>query len=187
MAYNPVGICTSITSSTSTAQSTVFSHQTPYLRVVAVSADAHIAIGTNPIATPANYYVTQGEPEIISVGKPMAQRVVGIITGATTTIDFPEGTGSPFAVGDAVQLTVTGQSGYNFSNKIVLSVNDSSGVAGYFGTRIVVDADTSSGAPSPTRDGLGTYAELRGNFKVAALGTGSGKVYLQQVQTSGSV
>ena len=43
MAYNPVGICTSITSSTSTAQSTVFSHQTPYLRVVAVSADAHIA------------------------------------------------------------------------------------------------------------------------------------------------
>ena len=187
MAHNPVGICTSITTSTATAQSTVFSHQTPYLRVVAVSVDAHVAIGTNPIATPAGYFVSQSQPEVISLGKPMAQRVTGITTGSTTTIDFPEGTGSPFGVGDAVQLTVTGQSGYDFSNKIVLSVDNSSGVAGYFGTRIVVDADTSSGAPSPTRDGLGTYAELRGNFKVAALGIGSGKVYLQQVQISGAV
>jgi len=185
MALNPVGICTSITTSTTAAASTVFTHQSAYIRVVAVDADAHVAVGTNPTATPENFYVAQGSPEVISVHRPSAQRVVGVTTGTTTTLDFPEGTGSPFAVGDAVSLTVTGQSGFNFSNKIVLSVNNTAGVNGYFGTRIIVDNDSSSGAPDQTRDGLGTYAELRGVFKVSALGTGSGKLYVQQVQTSG--
>jgi len=187
MALNPVGICTSITTSTSASASTVFTHQSAYLRVVAVGADAHVAIGTNPTATPANFYVAQGEPEVIAIHRPSSQQVVGVTTGSTTTIDFPEGTGSPFAVGDAVSLSVTGNSNWNFTNKIVLSVNTTSGVNGYFGTRIVVDNDSSSGAPNVTRDGLGTYAELRGVFKVSALGTGSGKLYLQQVQTGGSV
>lgn len=187
MAHKPVGSGSSFSITGTNAQSSEISHQSDSLRVIAVGAPAHVAIGTNPTATSANYYVRSDSEATISLGKPASQRVVGVTTGTKTIIDFPEGTGSPFAVGDAVQLTVTGQSGYDFSNKIVLSVNDSSGVAGYFGTRIVVDADTSSGAPSPTRDGLGTYAELRGNFKVAALGTGSGKVYLQQVQISGAV
>ena len=39
----------------------------------------------------------------ISLGPPQSNRVVAISTSGTSTIiDFPEGTGSPFGVGDAV-------------------------------------------------------------------------------------
>ena len=65
-----------------------------------------------------------GESEVITLGACRNQKVIGITTGATTTIDFPEGTGSPFQVGDAVSLTVTGQTDYNFTHKIVSSINN---------------------------------------------------------------
>jgi hypothetical protein len=143
----------------------------------------------NPTATPANFFVSTSDPEIICLHKPAAQRVVGIETGSTTTLSFPEGViGSPFAVGEApfavgeaVALTVTGQSGFDFSNKIVLSITQQATSEPYL-TKVVIDHDSSSGAPDQTRDGLGTYAELRGVFKVSALGLGSGTLYIQQVQ-----
>jgi hypothetical protein len=182
MALNPVGICTAISTSGSAATSTVLTHQSQYLRCVALTQGAHVAIGTNPTATPANFFVSTSDPEIICLHKPAAQRVVGIETGSTTTLSFPEGViGSPFAVGEAVALTVTGQSGFDFSNKIVLSITQQATSEPYL-TKVVIDHDSSSGAPDQTRDGLGTYAELRGVFKVSALGLGSGTLYIQQVQ-----
>ena len=42
--------------------------------------------------------MTSTDPEKSLLVQYMAQRVVGITTGTTTTIDFPEGTGSPFDV-----------------------------------------------------------------------------------------
>ena len=59
-------------------------------------------------------------------------------------IDFPEGTGSPFEIGDVVSLTVTGQSNFDFTHKIVTSIDTSAGVSGYFSTRLTVDHDSSS-------------------------------------------
>lgn len=183
MAHNPVGINSSFAITTSSAQGVVaHAHQTDTLRVVAVSAGAHVAIGTNPTATAKNYFIASGNEATISIGRPSSQRVVGITTGATTTLDFPEGTGSPFAVGDAVSLTVTGQSYYDFTHQMVSSVDTSSGVGGYFGTRITVNYD-SSGIVTAFNS---PYAELRGSFKVAALGTGSGTVHYQQVQITGN-
>ena len=113
MEFKPVGICTAITISTNTATIFKFSQQSAYIRVVALTKGAHVAIGgTNPIATPSNFFVHEGEAETISVGRVNSQQVVGIETGAVTTVSFPEGViGSPFAVGDSVSLTVTGQSG----------------------------------------------------------------------------
>ena len=182
MALNPVGVCTAISISGSAAASTVLTHQSQYLRVVAITSGAHVAIGTDPTATPANFFVAAGEPETICLHRPSAQRVVGIETGSTTTLSFPEGViGSPFAVGDAVALTVTGQSDYDFSNKIVLSITEQT-TSEPFLTKVVINHDSSTGAPDETRDGLGSYAELRGVFKVSALGLGSGTLYVQQVQ-----
>ena len=60
-----------------------------------------LPIGTLPTASTTNFYVHAGEDDIISLGKVSAQRVVGVTTGTTTIIDFPEGTGQPFEVGDA--------------------------------------------------------------------------------------
>ena len=71
-------------------------------------------VGTLPTATHDNFYVSSTDSEEISIGPVKYQRVVGITNGTTTTIDFPEGTGSPLAVGDAVSLTVSGQSKARF-------------------------------------------------------------------------
>ena len=89
-----------------------------------------------------DYFVHSGESEILAIGKPTSQRVVGVSTTETKTIiDFPEGTGSPFATGDAVTLTATNQSYLDFTHKIVDSVDTSAGEGGYFSTRITVDHD----------------------------------------------
>lgn len=182
MAHKPVGVNTffALSSGSSVRGVTALSQQTDTLRVVAKGAGAHVAIGTLPTAAVTDYYVAAGEPETISLGTVLSQRVVGITTGATTTIDFPEGTGSPFEVGDAVSLTVTGQSDYDFSHKIVSSVDASGGSSGYFSTRIVVDHDSSAGNPAAL---LATsQAVLRKSFMVAARGDGSGTLHYQQVQ-----
>ena len=183
MAHNPVGINSALPiTNTSKRGVDTTPHKTDALRVVAVGAGAHVAIGTLPTATTQNYYVASGEAEVITLGACRNQKVIGITTGTTTTIDFPEGTGSPFQVGDAVSLTVTGQTDYNFTHKIVSSVNNTAGIDGFYGTRIVVNHDSSTGNPAaltPTNS-----AELRGSFMVAALGTGNGTLHYQQIQSS---
>jgi len=184
MAHKPVGNCVTFATSGTSAKSSAISQQASALRVVSVGQNAHVAVGPDPTATAANYYLVSNVPETISLGNPTSQRVVGITTGATTTIDFPEGTGCPFGVGDAVSLTVTGQTTYNFSHKLISSIDTSAGEGGYFSTRIVVANDSSSGNPAAL---LSTsYAELRGSFKVAVKNSsGNGNVFVQQVQVSG--
>ena len=152
-----------------------------------MTKSAHVAIGgTNPIATPSNFFVHEGEAETIAIGRVNSQQVVGIETGAVTTVSFPEGViGSPFAVGDSVALTVDGQSGYNIG-ALVKSITQTS--VEPYQTKVELFHSTASGAPDETRDGLGT-AELRSTFRVCNkfLGLGSGTLYIQQVQESGSV
>jgi hypothetical protein len=181
MAHKPVGNTKSISTSNTSARSDVISKQSNSLRVVAVGADCHVAIGTNPTATASNYYVASGTSEVISLGNVKSQRVVGVTTGSTTTIDFPEGTGSPFEVGDSVELTGISPTGINTSYAIVSSVDSSSGYSGYFDTRIVIDWDTSGQGAVTAGTG-----ELREVFKVAGkTSTGTGTLYVQQVQVSG--
>lgn len=182
MAHQPVGNGTSFAISGTNAQSISINHQSDTLRLVSVGAPAHVAIGTNPTATNLNYYIASNQESTISLSRPSSQRVVGITTGTTTTIDFPEGTGSPFSVGDAVSLTVNEQSYYDFNHKIVSSVDASSNFDGYYSTRIVINHD-SSGIVTTFNS---PYAELRGSFKIGAIAaTGNGTLYAQQVQVSG--
>ena len=194
MALNPVGSGASIALTTDTANTTSsIAQKANTLRVVLVGADAvqgaHVAIGTDASATNSDFYVVKNEPASINIFRPSSQRVVGITTGATTLIDFPEGTGSPFAVGSRVDLTVTGQSYYDdaVGFATVSKVWSGSGRNGYFSTRITVDADTSGIVTAYSSD---NYAELRNSFKVSALAkggaaTGKSTLYYQQVQISG--
>ena len=185
MGHKPVGVNSSFAIASGANRRGVDQtlQQSDSLRVVAKGAGCHVAIGTLPTAATTNYYVHSGVPEVISLGTVKSNRVTGITTGATTTIDFAEGTGSPFEVGDAVSLTVTGQSDYDFTHKIVSSVNTTSGVDGYFNTRIVVDHDSSAGNPAALLSS--SQAILRGSFMVAAYGDGTGTLHYQQVQSSG--
>ena len=194
MALNPVGSGASIALTTDTANTTSsIAQKANTLRVVLVGADAvqgaHVAIGTDASATTSDFYVVKNEPASINIFRPSSQRVVGITTGTTTLIDFPEGTGSPFAVGSRVDLTVTGQSYYDdaVGFATVSKVWSGSGRNGYFSTRITVDADTSGIVTAYSSD---NYAELRNSFKVSALAkggaaTGKSTLYYQQVQISG--
>ena len=80
-----------------------------------------------------------------------------------------------------VSLTVSGQSTFDFSHKIVSSVNNSSGNGGYFSTRIVVDHDSSSVTDVFTSPD----ATLRKSIMVIVkTQSGTGRVYIQQVQVS---
>ena len=181
MAIKPVGINSTVITSTSSARTSAISQQTENIRVVAETVGCYVAIGTNPTATNENFYVSSTDASEIAIGFPAAQRVVGITTGTTTTIDFPEGTGSPFAVGEAVTLTA-GQSNFDFTHKIVSSINNTSNVGGYFNTRIVVDHDSSS--VTDTFD-PNNWTQLRKSIKVAVKSeSGTGIAYIQQVQVS---
>jgi len=181
-ATKPVGVNTTFATSATSTQSVVFAHQTDSLRVVAEGAGVHVAIGTNPTATVDNFYVSTFDTEEISIGPVATNRIVGITTGTKTTLDFPEGQASPFVVGDAVSLTVTGVSAFDFEHKIVSEVKNSSGRDGYFSSRIVVNHDSSSVTDVYNEN---NWAQLRGSFKVAVkTNSGTGTVFLQQVQVS---
>ena len=185
MGHKPVGLNSSfaITNATNVRGVDKTPQQSDSLRVVAKGAGCHVAIGTLPTAAATNYYVHAGESEVISLGTVQSNRVVGVsTTGTNTIIDFAEGTGSPFDAGDAVTLSVTGQSYLNFTHKIVSSVDSSAGVNGFYSTRIVVDHDYGVGYAHTNVIG---QAELRGSFMVAAFGDGAGTVHYQQVQSSG--
>ena len=190
MALNPVGSGASIALTTDTANTTSsIAQKANTLRVVLVGADAvqgaHVAIGTDASATTSDFYVVKNEPASINIFRPSSQRVVGITTGTTTLIDFPEGTGSPFAVGSRVDLTVTGQSYYDdvVGFATVSKVWDGANIGGYYSTRITVDADTSGIVTAYNSD---NYAELRNSFKVSALSkgganTGKSTLYLSLI------
>ena len=190
-AHQQVGDLVSFTATASSVQSSAIPQKTQYLRVVAVTEPAHVAIGTNPTATTANYYLVADVPEVISIGQARSQPVVGITTGTTTTIEFQEGTGSQFTVGDTVNLTVSDQSYYDdaVTGAIVTEVNTKSangsgdGTQG-FGRIITVAANTVAIA---TAYSTSNYAELRNVFKVAGIRGGSSNAVIkaQQVQVVG--
>ncbi len=189
MAHKPVGAGVSFAIATATATSGIMTHFTDTVRVHALGGDAHVVVGIDPTAGNADYYVPSGGTATLSAGKPKSQKVVGVTTGTTTTIDFPGGSGSPFEVGDKVQLTGIVPAGINGGTSgiglTITAIDDgsfsqnSAGNAGYFGTRLTLAHNTSTQGPVTDADG-----ELRDVIQVAAKGTGTA-LYVQQVQISG--
>ena len=181
MAHRPVGIGSSFTFTAGAAATSVaFPVQSSVLRVVAVNGDAFISVGGTPSATVNDYYVPTGGTATLALTK-ASNRVIGISTGVTTVVTVPEGMQVPFGIGDYVTLTSIGQTYYNFEHKEVLSVDTSSGVNGYYQTRMTVNHNSSGilTAFSP-QDASVTISN-----KVSARGVGSGTLYYQQVQISG--
>jgi hypothetical protein len=180
MAHKPVGSGSSVTIASGAAStSSSFPVYSDTIRVVAVTAGVFVKIDSEPVATSSDYYVPANSSATLALS-PASQRVVGITTGATTIIDFPSGTGTPFEQGDYVSLTCPNQSFYNFTHKQVLSVNNTADVSGYFSTRITVN-NNSSGVVTAFND----YGDMRKSLKVGTFGTGAGTLYYQQVQISG--
>jgi len=181
MAHRPVGAGSSFTFTAGAATtSSAFTVQSSVLRVVAVGGAAHVAIGVTPAATNTDYYIPAGETVTLGLTK-ASNRVVGVTTGTTTIVTVPEGTQVPFAVGDYVSLTATGQSYYDFTHQRVLSIDTTAGVDGYYSTRMTVNYNSSGIVTAFSA----ADASVVVSNKISAYGVGSGTLYFQQVQITG--
>ena len=113
---------------------------------------------------------------------------MGIETGTQTFLDFPEGTGSQFVVGQSVNLYVQNQDYYDAEVRDVGISTVYSGAVpdGYNSTRVGIDTNT-SGIATAYAGFTTNFAQLRNNFKVAAIkaaGSGPGTLIVQQVSTT---
>ena len=187
MTLRTVGAGTSITTGTASQQSIPISGKSTAIRVVATGQNTHVAIGTEPAAAVTDFVVPKDSAATLAFSNTSA-RIVSYTKGTTTILDFPEGTSSPFGVGDYVSLSCPANTDFDFTHKRVKTVYDkartSQAYAGenYFGQRIIVEHN--SGSVSGTFND--PDATLRGSFKVAArTDSGSGKLYIQQVQIAG--
>ena len=192
MTLRTVGAGTSITTGTNSQQSIPISGKSTAIRVVATGQNTHVAIGTDPTAAVTDFVVPKDSAATLGFTNTSA-KVAAISTSTTyTIIDFPQGTSSPFAVGDYVSLDLadgSSQTSYNFTHKRVYAVYDRGNTAdayageNYFGSRIIIENDYGVNNNTPLID---NNTSLRASFKVAArTDTGSGKLYIQQVQISG--
>jgi len=192
MTLRTVGAGTSITTGTASQQSGIISGKSTALRVVATGQNTHVAIGTDPTAAVTDFVVPKDSAATLAFSNTSA-KVVSISTSTTyTLIDFPQGTSSPFGVGDYVTLDLAAgsdQDYYPFTHKRVYAVYDKGRTAyarqgeNWFGQRIVIENDYGRNISTSLLDNNTT---LRASFKVAArTDTGSGKLYIQQVQISG--
>lgn len=182
MAHRPVGFGSSFSFTAGSASTSApFSVQSSVLRLVAVGGATHVSIGGSISATSSDYFIPSGGTVTLALTKSM-NRVVGVTTGNTTILEVPEGTQVPFGVGDYVSFVASGQPYYNFTHKEVLSIQTSSGVSGYYQTRMVVNHNSSGIVTAFTSPD----ATVINSNKVSAYGVGSGILYYQQVQTSGN-
>ena len=191
MTLRTVGAGTAITTSATSQQSIPISGKSTAIRVVATGQNTHVAIGTEPTAAVTDFVVPKDSAATLAFSNTSA-KVAAISTSTTyTLIDFPQGTSSPFAAGDYVSLSLadgSAQDYYEFTHKRVKQVYSSSSAPNYgagenwFGQRIIVEHN--SGSVSGTFND--PDATLRASFKVAArTDSGSGTLYIQQVQIAG--
>ena len=183
MAHQPVGAGFSFATSQSSAGQ-AFTVQSDTIRVVAKGAGQHVAIGTTATATTSDYFVPAGTPATLNLGRASSMGIADITKGASTVITLSEGMGNPFKVDDVLTISgVTGVTGFNTTAKVV-SVQEARTI-GYaqFGAKLTVDHDSRA---LNSDNAVTTAAEARRTLTVAArTDTGSGKLYVQQVQISG--
>ena len=103
--------------------------RTGYLRITigstTGSSGGYIAIGTNPVATQDNYHITSYSVDILKETL-RNQRIIGVTTGTTTTLDFGENNGNTFAATDYVTISGAPSAGINTAHVPIVSMTDNS-------------------------------------------------------------
>ena len=184
MAHQPVGDSQTLTTGTGSTR-VQFTVQSDTVRVVPISQNVHVAIGTTATATTSDYFVPAGTSATLNLGRASSIGIAGITKGAATVIKLPEGMGNPFQVDDVLTISgVTGVTGFNTTAKVV-SIQEARSI-GYaqFGAKITIDHDSRGLFAG---DAVVTAGLARRTLTVAArTDTGTGKLYAQQVQISGA-
>ena len=187
MAHQPVGDSQTLTTGTGSTR-VQFTVQSDTVRVVPISQNVHVAIGTTATATTSDYFVPAGTSATLNLGRASSSRVVGVATGAATVISLPEGMGNPFNIDDVLTISgITGATGFNTTAK-VLSIEEprlqGGSAIGVFNTKLTIDHDSRA---LNSDNAVTTAAEARRTLTVAArTDSGTGKMYVQQVQISGA-
>ena len=183
MAHQPVGDSQTITTSATSAR-VQFAVQTDTVRVVPTGNNVHVAIGTTATATTSDYFVPSGTAATLNLGRASSMGIADITKGASTVITLSEGMGNPFKVNDVLTISgITGVTGFNTTAKVV-SIQEARTI-GYaqFGAKLTIDHDSRGLFAG---DAVVTAGKARRTLTVAArTDTGSGKLYVQQVQISG--
>jgi hypothetical protein len=127
-----------------------------YLRISIASSGVgcYVAIGTDPIATVNDFHIGTYDAEVLKE-RLARQKIVGIVTGATTTLVFDNNAGNPFLITDYVSIEGAPTAGINTTHKSIVSLTDSS---------VTINFNTSS-ITSPNV----TNADLIRSVKVSAI------------------
>ena len=196
MAFQPVGAGGSIAiaaNGTTVTTSSFIQHRSNTLRLVADSASCHVAVGvgSTPTAAATDAVILKNSTSTINIGRPSANRVVGMTTsGATTVITFPEGTGCPFGVDQLVSVTTTNSVNkhWEFSNKLITSINSNYPTNNTQMTVANDYTDFVGTAFTAFVDSQSHHAEARDVVKFSNKGVSVqpyGALWYQQVQISG--
>ena len=154
--------------------------KTGYIRITPTQ-NSYIEVGPNPgIDTTTSIYIPANQSLVLKE-EWGSKGFVGILTGATTTIIFPEGTGGGFRVGEVVSISGCSPAGVNTNFATVVTVDDRTSYDSYHSTRLTLDWNTSSIGVVTDQEG-----ELRKVTKVAAYNAGSAasKVHITEVQVN---
>jgi len=195
MAHSPiVGTGISFAATVTSGITTSFAIKTPYLRVTARGAGAHVAFSQTAVTVTADtgsYFIPDGTSETLAMSR-YSQKVVGITIGATTVLTCPEGQTMPFNVGNLVKLVcpITSSNGdivnqYNFTAQ-VSAIDNSQGPDGDFQTKVTVDASTAGVATAWAASNGRADTVLYSAGRLAARTDGAaGNINIIQVQTAG--
>ena len=187
MAHQPVGDSQTLTTGTSSTR-VQFTVQSDTVRVVPLSQNVHVAIGTTATATTSDYFVPAGTPATLNLGRASSIGVVGVATGAATVISLPEGMGNPFKIDDVLTISgITGVTGFNTTAKVVSIENprfQGGSAIGDFKTKLTIDHDS---RVLNSDNAVVTAASARRQLAVSAVTdhTTAGQLFAQQVQISG--
>lgn len=122
-----VGVVSAITGSATTSRPIAL--KSGYLRLSTEDHGVHVDIGTNPVATDDSFHIPPYSQEIIKETL-KKQAIVGITTGATTTINFGQSNGNYFQAGDFVSIEGCSPVGIN-TFAIVSSVSTNTAILNY--------------------------------------------------------
>ena len=203
MAFIGVGTGFNINAASTAGRSPCIAQKTPYLRINTGVGTAHIAIGTFPTAVVTDTVLTNQQPEIISIGKPISQPITEVTiprvqAGAVgiCTLTVPEGYGNQLKAGSLIGLEVVtgsastqGQTYWNLTNLYVQSVQVHK-VLDSYSDKVTVTGDfiaqNTQTAGIQTALATGNTLTARSAFKMSAYTGGvEGQVYAQQVQITG--
>ena len=195
MAHSPiVGTGISFAATVTSGMTTSFAIKTPYLRVTARGAGAHVAFSQTAVTVTADtgsYFIPDGTSETLAMSR-YSQKVVGITIGATTVLTCPEGQTMPFNVGNLVRLVcpITSSNGdivnqYNFTAQVT-AIDNSQGPDGDFQTKVTVDAVTTGVSTAWTAsNGRADTVLYSAGRLIAKTDGASTDVNIIQVQTAG--